>query len=295
MTGKKIPRSFGTHDGSFHADEVTACALLLLFDLVDEEKIQRTRDRNRLSQCEYVCDVGGVYDPSQKLFDHHQAGYEGDLSSAGMVLLFLKERGDLSLGEYRHFHDSLIHGVDDHDNGKLPQIPGLCSYSHIIANFSPIPYDPPSDQQEKAFYEALAFAKGHVHRLLERYRYMQSCKEIVKTAMKQNHECLMFHRGIPWVELFFELGGENHSARFVIMPSGQHWTLRGIPPNLQNRMRVRLPLPSEWAGLLDEELQQASGIPGAIFCHKGRFVSVWENREDALKALQYTLSLPISN
>ena len=29
------PRSFGTHDGSFHADEVTACALLLLFDLID--------------------------------------------------------------------------------------------------------------------------------------------------------------------------------------------------------------------------------------------------------------------
>ncbi|MDF2550599.1 MAG: hypothetical protein K0S07_1666, partial [Chlamydiales bacterium] len=31
----KQPRSFGTHDGSFHADEVTACALLLLVDLID--------------------------------------------------------------------------------------------------------------------------------------------------------------------------------------------------------------------------------------------------------------------
>ena len=33
------PRSCGTHDGTFHADEVTACALLILFDLVDEDKV----------------------------------------------------------------------------------------------------------------------------------------------------------------------------------------------------------------------------------------------------------------
>jgi len=55
-------------------------------------------------------------------------------------------------------------------------------------------------------------------------------------------------------------------------------------------MKVRFPLPQEWAGLIDEELKEASGIPGAIFCHKGRFISVWETREDALKALEYVLS-----
>lgn len=52
------PRSFGTHDGSFHADEVTACALLLLFDLIDQEEIVRSRNLKELSSCEYVCDVG---------------------------------------------------------------------------------------------------------------------------------------------------------------------------------------------------------------------------------------------
>ena len=54
-------------------------------------------------------------------------------------------------------------------------------------------------------------------------------------------------------------------------------------------MKVRLPQPKQWAGLLDEDLKRISGIPGAIFCHKGRFISVWETREDALKALEYTL------
>ena len=80
-----------------------------------------------------------------------------------------------------------------------------------------------------------------------------------------------------------------HPALFVIMPSGSHWKLRGIPPTFQERMKVRVPQPKEWAGLLDEELKQVSGISDAIFSHKGRFISVWETREGALKALEYTL------
>jgi uncharacterized UPF0160 family protein len=54
-------------------------------------------------------------------------------------------------------------------------------------------------------------------------------------------------------------------------------------------MKVRMPQPQHWAGLSDEDLKKVSGIRGAVFCHKGRFISVWETREDALKALEYTL------
>src|ERR1700734_1371338 len=93
MNKQKRSRSCGTHDGTFHADEVTACALLLLFNLIDADKIVRTRDLEVLETCEYVCDVGGLYDPARKLFDHHQKDYEGSLSSAGMVLLHLKVLG----------------------------------------------------------------------------------------------------------------------------------------------------------------------------------------------------------
>jgi uncharacterized UPF0160 family protein len=50
-----------------------------------------------------------------------------------------------------------------------------------------------------------------------------------------------------------------------------------------------MPLPESWAGLMDEELKKASGISGAIFCHKGRFISVWETKDDALKALNLIL------
>lgn len=279
-------RSFGTHDGTFHADEVTACALLLLFDFIDEDKIIRTRDSEKLKTCEYVCDVGGFYDPSRKLFDHHQLEYQGSMSSAGMILLYLKDTFKITTKEYDYLNQSLILGVDAHDNGADPQIVGLCTYSNIISSFIPIPQDEREEIVNKGFFEALHFAKSFLNRIRKKFQYVQECREMVLSAMKPNKKYLLFDKSIPWMDIFFELGGKNHPAEFVIMPSGSHWKLRGIPPTYEERMQTRVPLPLSWAGLLDKELKEVSKIPGAIFCHKGRFISVWETKEDAMRALE---------
>lgn len=292
MKNQKILRCFGTHDGTFHADEVTACALLILFDLVDEDKIIRTRDNKLLETCEYICDVGGVYNPGLKLFDHHQADYQGPLSSAGMILHYLKHRELINSREYEFFNHSLIIGVDAHDNGKDAFPTGHSSFSHVISNFTPICHDCLQEEQTKAFHLALKFAYEHLQRLWDRFKYMQSCRESVADCMMRSKECLIFDKNLPWLEIFFELNGGEHPALFVIMPSGKHWKLRGIPPTYQERMKVRLPQPKAWAGLQNDELKRLSGIPGAIFCHKGQFISVWETKEDALRALEYTLQLP---
>lgn len=290
-----IPRGFATHDGTFHADEVTACALLIVSGLVDETLIFRTRDPEVWRRCEYVCDVGGIYNADRKLFDHHQSSYTGELSSAGMVLAYLKEKHYLTTEEYEFVNRSLILGVDAHDNGKANQIKGYCTFSNVISNFTPVPYDATAEMQNDAFMDAVRFACGHLRRLYDRFHYMRSCREIVATRMKEGKECLVFEEGVPWLESFFELGGEQHPALFIIMPSGPHWKLRGVPPTYEERMRVRVPLPAEWAGLLDEDLRRVSGIPGAIFCHKERFISVWKTRQDALKALAYTLQAAKKN
>ena len=287
----KVARSFGTHDGTFHADEVTACALLRFFNLIDSDKIIRTRDQDKLKTCEYVCDVGGIYDPEKKRFDHHQVEYKGPLSSAGMVLEYLKSQGIISPSDYDFLNNSLIRGVDAHDNGKDMQLPGLCTFSHIISNFTPIHYDAEQTMQDKAFFDAQEFALGHIRRLWERFKYNQSCREIVARAMADFRDCLIFEEPVPWMDTFFDQDGAHHPARFVIMPSGKYWKLRGIPPNAEEKMKVRIALPEEWAGHLDADLKRISGIKGALFCHKGRFISVWETKEDALLALDKTLKI----
>jgi uncharacterized UPF0160 family protein len=282
-----ILRSIGTHDGTFHADEVTACALLLTFDLIDKDKIYRTRDIEKLKNCEYVCDVGGEYDPAAKLFDHHQASYNGALSSAGMVLLFLKDKIGTPL--YNFLNHSLVMGVDAHDNGMVSLELGVCTFSQVITNFVPPKYNASDEEISAAFLVAVDFAKGHLVRLIERHRYNQQCRDKVITAMKPEEKVLLFDEAMPWMDLFFDMNGENHPALFVIMPAGIHWKLRGIPPNAKDRMKVRKQLPSVWGGLMDEQLKKSSGIPGAIFCHKGGFVSVWETKADALTALDWVL------
>ena len=286
---KKIPRSIGIHDGVFHADEVSACAMLILFDQADADKIVRTRDENKLQTCEYICDVGGLYEPKKKLFDHHQATYRGEMSSAGMILSYLKKEKIISAEEAGFLHNMLVKGVDDHDNGRSPQIPGTTLFSHVIANFTPTTYGSKAEVIDKAFHEALSFCSGHIRRLLERHRYNRQCRKIVERAMQMGKQCLMFDESIPWVENFFALQGRDHPALFVVMPAGEHWKLRGIPPDDEHRMQVRLPLPDDWAGLLGEDLQKASKMKGAVFCHKGRFTSVWETKEDALCALKEVL------
>lgn len=278
--------SFGTHDGTFHADEVTACALLLLFNLIDPETVVRTRDLEILKNCEYVCDVGGIYDESIKRFDHHQVSYQGDFSSAGMILKYLLDKSYINEVEYLLFNNSLIRWVDAFDNGRATASLGYCSFSNVISNFLPIPHDASKEEMNEAFFEAVSLTLGHLKRLYERFKYNQSCAYLVEEAMKKYTECLIFEESIPWMDSFFELGGEGHPARFIIMPSGMHWKLRCIPPSQEEKIKVREALPKNWEGLLDKELKSVTGIEGAIFCHKGRFISVWETKEAALKALK---------
>jgi uncharacterized UPF0160 family protein len=285
----KILKSFGTHDGSFHADEVTACALLIFFDLVKKDLIYRTRDRAVLNKCEYVCDVLGIYNPKKKIFDHHQADYEGDLSSAGMVLKYLKNQNIISKNFYEYLNNSFIRGVDYHDIGKVEPEKGFCTFSDIIFSFLPVGFDLSLKDFENAYMGALDFTLGYLKRLEIRFLHLQEAKKIIKKHMRKKEKYLIFERSFSWVDGFFELGGKEHPALFIVMPTGKHWKLRGIPPSFDERMKVGVPLPEEWAGLRDEELKKVSKIDGAIFCHKGRFISIFETKEDALKALKYVL------
>lgn len=62
----------GTHDGCFHCDEVLAIFMLKQLPEYKNSQVLRTRDAEKLSKCDMVVDVGGVYDPSTLRFDHHQ-------------------------------------------------------------------------------------------------------------------------------------------------------------------------------------------------------------------------------
>lgn len=77
---------------------------------------------------------------------------------------------------------------------------------------------------------------------------------------------------------------------FVIFPSN-----RGgfciQPQKREYSMNYKCSFPEEWLGLEGEELVNATGIPGAIFCHKGGFIMTVKEQDEAVKACEKALSL----
>lgn len=201
-----------------------------------------------------------------------------------MILDYLRVRGFLDAEEYHFLNHALIYGVDEQDNGRFFSPSGVCSFSDIIKIYNP---EEDRDCSDVDFAFALRFTLDLLKRLRRKFRYDRECRDIVSAAMQKDAFCLYFDRPLAWQENFFFLGGDRHPAAFVCFPTCDQWVLRGIPPSLDRRMEVRIPFPEHWAGLLGKELEEVSGIPGAIFCHKGLFLSVWGSRESCQMALQW--------
>ena len=114
-----------THNGSFHADDIFACATLsLVLEKEGQEfEVIRTRDEETIKNGDYVFDVGGIYNPKINRFDHHQKSGAGkrengiEYSSFGLVWKkFGKElTGSEKIAELIDKH--LVSSIDAHDNG----------------------------------------------------------------------------------------------------------------------------------------------------------------------------------
>jgi len=104
----------GTHSGTFHADEVLACAMLKILPKFQKSEIIRTRDPKELESCDIVVDVGGVYDPATNRFDHHQKTFSHSMSS-----LEAKYKYDTKLSSaglvYFHFGKEIISTIQATD------------------------------------------------------------------------------------------------------------------------------------------------------------------------------------
>jgi uncharacterized UPF0160 family protein len=111
----------GTHDGTFHADDVFAVAALRRLDPAAE--VVRTRDAERLAACDTRVDVGLAADAGAGDFDHHQPGGAGARASgvpyASFGLVWRAYGAELC-GSQRvadEVDERLVQGVDAVDTG----------------------------------------------------------------------------------------------------------------------------------------------------------------------------------
>ena len=70
------------------------------------------------------------------------------------------------------------------------------------------------------------------------------------------------------------------------------WFAQGVPPLVDGSvqwMGQKCPFPDSWSGKRFDELEAASGVRNAVFCHAGRFISGWRTKADAIEACQAAL------
>lgn len=280
-----MPITVATHSGSFHADDVLAFALIRAFR-DREARVIRTRDLDRIRAADMAIDVGGEFDPSTGRFDHHQASYEGDRSSAGMVLDWLESENAVTADVAATLRRDIVDHVDAVDNGRVTPQPGIPCFSTIVAISN---HTAGTDEQLLANYlDAAAMAERVVDGIRAGCAQITAARAVVVAGMAEaeaaGRAVIFLDEYCVWKPAYFQNGGVDHPTEFVLLPGDGKWRIVAIPPEPGSFANKR-PLPAEWAGLVDGELSEVVGVEGAVFCHKNRFVAVFATRDGALDAL----------
>ncbi|CAN9511821.1 unnamed protein product [Ophioblennius macclurei] len=324
MSAKKI----GTHNGSFHCDEVLACFFLKQLPEYKDAEIIRTRDPAQLAECDIVVDVGGEFDPKKHRYDHHQRTFSETfnslypekpwmtkLSSAGLVYAHFGRRLLVQLTQLKEddrqlevlhdkLYESFVEEVDAVDNG-ISQYDGEARYSVSttlsarVGHLNPR-WNSKSQDTEEAFKKALTLVGEE---FLDRLDFYKSAwlpaRALVEEAVKQRHEIdpsgevvLFSQGGCPWKEHLFALEKDlqvETPIKFVLYADQNgQWRVQCVPAGL-NTFQNRLSLLEEWRGVRDEALSQLSGIKGCVFVHASGFIGGNKTQEGALEMARRTL------
>jgi uncharacterized UPF0160 family protein len=107
-------------------------------------------------------------------------------------------------------------------------------------------------------------------------------EKIIKALINSlgSSEILELPKAMPF-QSALERSNANHIL-FIVYPRGSEWTLNTIKLS-ENTFEQRASLPASWAGLTNKDLETASGVIGAKFCHNARFIAIAETRDAILK------------
>jgi len=287
-----------THDGIFHADDVFAVAAAKI--LFPEAGIVRSRNNSVISEGDLVIDVGGVYDPTNGRFDHHQAGgvvIEGRQYAAlglfwrqygarTVLALWLGQTVFSGLSDHQAervaqmVDDRLVKAIDYHDlNGSRttdPAQPPTFGISQAVSGFNTPAFlsTNPAWAGGDGFDDALEFASTVLRNLIVGGIYAElGDDEVEEAAYAAKDGVAVLKRFLPWQGVMTRFPGITH----VVFPAiGGGW-------NAQQVSRDRS-FPANWLGKSGSSLSETSGIQVGKFCHPGGFISGWETKEAAIMA-----------
>ncbi len=298
---KKSKKELITHDGSFHADDIFSAAALSIYleNKGHKFEIIRTRDQKIIDKGDYVFDVGGVYDPDKNRFDHHQTGgagrreYDPKIEYASFGLVW-KKFGIEICGSQKALDSidkKLVAPVDAHDNGfdlaenKYQVSPYLIQ--NVFFGMEPTWREEGKDINQ-VFLKCVSLAKDILSRIIIQTQDALLAEESLISIYKntQDKRVLVFDKNYPFQNTLHDYP----EPIFVVHPrrTNNYWGVKAVredPKTFKNRKNF----PNSWAGLRDEELQRATGVSDAVFCHRGLHMAVAKSKEGAIKLAKLAL------
>jgi len=328
MNGTKKKKVIGTHDGTFHCDEVMACWMLQQLEQFKDATIMRTHNSTKLKWCHVVVDIGGIYDPTSFRFDHHQRGFEGTMkslagmkwetkvSSAGLIFLhFGKDiisqlaqlpREDVNVQRlFDKLYEDLIEEIDAHDN-SIEQFEGSPRY-HVtttlcsrVEGLNP-PWNAINPDVDGAFHKAVEMCGLEFMQKLKHFKdvwipghLLVEEAMLARYSVHPSGEVIVFrHCSSLLEEHLFDIEQElgiPSEIKFVLSRGKNHnWWIQCVPLTLGS-YENRVALCEKWRGLRQETLSEVSGIPDSVFVHPTGFIGCNRSYDGALEMAKMTLA-----
>jgi urease accessory protein len=317
------------HDGVFHADEALACSILLHTDEFNNAVIVRTRDENTIRSAHIAVDVGGEYDPNRHRYDHHQRNFnetfsEKDdvkLSSAGLIykhfgrevvykccatyydMRFIEKEclEEIFTMMYSRFIkpiDGVDNGIPMYDTKEKPRYNDTTTLSSRVNRLNPSWNETLNDREIfQRFQKAMHMTWTEFDEALKYYfvSYLPS-QQIVDQAFEQakQHDqhgrIVLLRCYAPWKQRLRTLEEKyNRKVLYVVYPSKENeWVSYCVP---ESGFISRKPFPQQWQGLVGEELDKVTGVPGGVFVHHNGFICGHHNKEGVLEMTKIAMCL----
>ncbi|MBO5565897.1 MAG: MYG1 family protein [Succinivibrio sp.] len=319
----------GTHNGSFHADETMACAIISY--LYENSQVIRSRDPDELEKADLIIDVSGIND--SRHFDHHSPAFNLSrdngirYATAGLMwekfgLEFLKKIVSREFSEpvsqevlkkaLLRIDTEVMSMIDLDDNGQLteyvqdiinPQTPDeyriVNKLNEFYQNSPAIPYivamsNLPGlvqEEQDKAFMNTVKILKGIlVNASINAINTETGIAKVVESY--QGGELLIMHEKLPWTQAVFANMELFCNCLLAVYPDREmRWRVQSLPLSKGQRFVNRLSAPKEWRGLNDEALDKVTGLKNLNFIHRSGFTGGASTFEDDLDLAKLWLKL----
>lgn len=278
-----------THDGVFHADDVTAWVLVTILN--PDAVLVRSRKKETFENADLVFDVGGEYFK----YDHHKKNPEKRsngiiYSSAGLLwrdfgALIVKHfapelnEEEITLSVEKMDNDFFL-SICSEDNGQrlYSSENRVITYSQVISDLNPA--DGTGDEEFQFAVEIgrRIFMK-ELNKVLSYVKEISGLKN--KIAEKEDPEILIMGDVELNDSTLEALCDIDKDVLYVVFKGRDSYRIMAMPVKY-GEFTNRKPLPSEWRGKRDGEFEAITGVKGAVFCHPGLFMAGADSLEGAI-------------